>query len=187
MLAILHRDSGHADLTRLLRYFPRTVEVAPADAAAGQRAAGHRPGPRTLASVGRSGHLLTVPRPGREAGTRTRVKGVVPWTRSIRPGGQVAVFIDFENLLLGAGKGLPGQSSPVPYAALTRCAATTATPRCGARSVLWKMFPSASPDSTSCRQPQRPPGPGDLLDAGTVQLVTCGFDVSDRVPGRHIS
>jgi hypothetical protein len=38
------------------------------------------------------------------------------------PGGQVAVFIDFENLVLGAGKGkgLPGQANPVPYAALTR-------------------------------------------------------------------
>lgn len=36
------------------------------------------------------------------------------------PAGQVAVFIDFENLVLGAGKGLPGQANPVPYAALTR-------------------------------------------------------------------
>jgi hypothetical protein len=32
----------------------------------------------------------------------------------------VAVFVDFENLVLGAGKGLPGQANPVPYAALTR-------------------------------------------------------------------
>ena len=36
------------------------------------------------------------------------------------PAGQVAVFIDFENLILGAGKGLPGQATPVPYAALAR-------------------------------------------------------------------
>jgi len=36
------------------------------------------------------------------------------------PAGQVAVFIDFENLVLGAGKGLPGQANPVPYAALAR-------------------------------------------------------------------
>jgi hypothetical protein len=36
------------------------------------------------------------------------------------PAGQVAVFIDFGNLVLGAGKGLPSQANPVPYAALTR-------------------------------------------------------------------
>jgi hypothetical protein len=36
------------------------------------------------------------------------------------PAGQVAVFIDSGNLVLGAGKGLPSQANPVPYAALTR-------------------------------------------------------------------
>lgn len=36
------------------------------------------------------------------------------------PDGQVAAFIDFENLVLGAGKGLPGQANPVPCAAITR-------------------------------------------------------------------
>jgi uncharacterized protein (TIGR00288 family) len=34
--------------------------------------------------------------------------------------GQVAVFLDFENLVLGAGQGLPRQATPVPYAALSR-------------------------------------------------------------------
>ncbi|MFI5558535.1 NYN domain-containing protein [Amycolatopsis japonica] len=33
-------------------------------------------------------------------------------------GGQVAVFIDFENLAIGAANTLPGQANPVPYAAL---------------------------------------------------------------------
>ncbi|WP_092558051.1 NYN domain-containing protein [Actinoplanes derwentensis] len=32
---------------------------------------------------------------------------------------RVAVFLDFENLVCGAGKGLPGQSDPIPAAALT--------------------------------------------------------------------
>ncbi|MBX7270049.1 NYN domain-containing protein [Micromonospora sp. Llam7] len=32
---------------------------------------------------------------------------------------RVAVFIDFENLVCGAGKGLPGQSDPIPATALT--------------------------------------------------------------------
>jgi hypothetical protein len=36
------------------------------------------------------------------------------------PSEQVAVFIDFENLVIGVGKGLPGQANPVPYAALAR-------------------------------------------------------------------
>jgi hypothetical protein len=36
---------------------------------------------------------------------------------------QVAVFVDFENLVLGAGKGLPDQANPVPYAALARLSA----------------------------------------------------------------
>jgi len=45
-------------------------------------------------------------------------EGVVDEERP--PAGQVAVFIDFENLVLGAGKGLPGQANPVPYAALAR-------------------------------------------------------------------
>jgi len=33
---------------------------------------------------------------------------------------QVAVFVDFENLVLGAVKELPGQANPAPYEALTR-------------------------------------------------------------------
>jgi uncharacterized protein (TIGR00288 family) len=33
---------------------------------------------------------------------------------------QVALFLDFENLVLGAGKGLPRQAAPVPYKALSR-------------------------------------------------------------------
>jgi uncharacterized LabA/DUF88 family protein len=33
-------------------------------------------------------------------------------------GDQVAVFIDLENLALGAGEDLPGQADPIPYAAL---------------------------------------------------------------------
>jgi uncharacterized LabA/DUF88 family protein len=33
-------------------------------------------------------------------------------------GDQVAVFIDLENLALGAGKDLPGQADPIPYKAL---------------------------------------------------------------------
>ena len=32
---------------------------------------------------------------------------------------RVAVYIDFENLVLGAGRGLPGQSDPIPASALT--------------------------------------------------------------------
>lgn len=35
------------------------------------------------------------------------------------PQERAAVFIDFENLVCGAGKGLPGQSDPVPAKALT--------------------------------------------------------------------
>ncbi|MDM4723509.1 hypothetical protein QTQ03_29470 [Micromonospora sp. WMMA1363] len=35
------------------------------------------------------------------------------------PEARVAVFIDFENLVCGAGKGLPGQSDPIPAKALT--------------------------------------------------------------------
>ena len=35
------------------------------------------------------------------------------------PEARVAVFIDFENLVCGAGKGLPGQSEPIPAKALT--------------------------------------------------------------------
>lgn len=34
------------------------------------------------------------------------------------PGDLVAVFIDLENLALGAGEDLPGQADPIPYAAL---------------------------------------------------------------------
>jgi hypothetical protein len=45
------------------------------------------------------------------------------------PAGQVAVFIDFENLVLGAGTRLPGQANPVPYAALTRLRALWRRPR----------------------------------------------------------
>lgn len=46
------------------------------------------------------------------------------WMRSQRltrysPEARVAVFIDFENLVCGAGKGLPGQSEPIPAKALT--------------------------------------------------------------------
>src|ERR1700735_4229886 len=33
-------------------------------------------------------------------------------------GDQVAVFIDLENLALGAGEDLPGQADPIPYKAL---------------------------------------------------------------------
>ena len=33
---------------------------------------------------------------------------------------QVAVFVDFENLVLGAVKELPGQANPAPYEAITR-------------------------------------------------------------------
>src|SRR5205814_4919344 len=33
---------------------------------------------------------------------------------------QVAVFVDFENLVIGAVKELPGQANPAPYEALTR-------------------------------------------------------------------
>ena len=33
---------------------------------------------------------------------------------------QVAVFVDFENLVLGAVKELPDQANPAPYEALTR-------------------------------------------------------------------
>jgi len=33
---------------------------------------------------------------------------------------QVAVFVDFENLVLGAVKELPDQENPAPYEALTR-------------------------------------------------------------------
>src|SRR5437879_13548450 len=33
---------------------------------------------------------------------------------------QVAVFVDFENLVLGAAKELPDQANPAPYEALTR-------------------------------------------------------------------
>lgn len=36
------------------------------------------------------------------------------------PGDQVAVFIDLENLALGAGEDLPGESEPIPYKALER-------------------------------------------------------------------
>jgi uncharacterized protein (TIGR00288 family) len=40
--------------------------------------------------------------------------------REPTPQGQVAVFLDFENLVLGAGQGLPRQATPVPYEALSR-------------------------------------------------------------------
>jgi uncharacterized LabA/DUF88 family protein len=36
------------------------------------------------------------------------------------PGDQVAVFIDLENLALGAGQDLPGEADPIPYKALER-------------------------------------------------------------------
>jgi uncharacterized LabA/DUF88 family protein len=36
------------------------------------------------------------------------------------PGNQVAVFIDLENLALGAGEDLPGEADPIPYKALER-------------------------------------------------------------------
>jgi uncharacterized LabA/DUF88 family protein len=36
------------------------------------------------------------------------------------PGDQVAVFIDLENLALGAGEDLPGETDPIPYKALER-------------------------------------------------------------------
>jgi uncharacterized LabA/DUF88 family protein len=36
------------------------------------------------------------------------------------PGDQVAVFIDLENLALGAGEDLPGEADPIPYKALER-------------------------------------------------------------------
>ena len=48
------------------------------------------------------------------------------------PAGQVAVFIDFENLVLGAGKGLPGQATRSRTPPWPACAVSTATPRCGA-------------------------------------------------------
>jgi hypothetical protein len=32
----------------------------------------------------------------------------------------VGVYVDFENLVCGAGRGLPGRANPVPYAAITR-------------------------------------------------------------------
>jgi len=35
-------------------------------------------------------------------------------------GRQVGVFVDWENLVAGAGRGLPRQANPVPYEALTR-------------------------------------------------------------------
>jgi NYN domain len=40
----------------------------------------------------------------------------------VEPNGtaQVAVFVDFENLVLGAVKELPGQANPAPYDAITR-------------------------------------------------------------------
>ena len=36
------------------------------------------------------------------------------------PGDLVAVFIDLENLALGAGEDLPGEAEPIPYKALER-------------------------------------------------------------------
>lgn len=47
-----------------------------------------------------------------------------PWRKpkpflAYSPQERVAVFIDFENLVCGAGKGLPGQSDPVPAKAIT--------------------------------------------------------------------
>jgi uncharacterized LabA/DUF88 family protein len=39
-------------------------------------------------------------------------------TAEASPGDLVAVFIDLENLALGAGEDLPGQAEPIPYAAL---------------------------------------------------------------------
>lgn len=46
-----------------------------------------------------------------------------PWRQeSIVPygddAGRVAVFLDFENLVLGAGQGLPGHDEPIPAKAL---------------------------------------------------------------------
>lgn len=32
----------------------------------------------------------------------------------------VGVYVDFENLVCGAGRGLPERTNPVPYAAITR-------------------------------------------------------------------
>jgi len=37
---------------------------------------------------------------------------------------QVAVFVDFENLVLGAAKELPGEANPAPYEAITRLCRT---------------------------------------------------------------
>ncbi len=35
-------------------------------------------------------------------------------------GASVGVYVDFENLVCGAGRGLPGRTNPVPYEAITR-------------------------------------------------------------------
>jgi hypothetical protein len=43
-----------------------------------------------------------------------------PDTQQAASGDQVAVFIDLENLALGAGEDLPGQADPIPYKALER-------------------------------------------------------------------
>ncbi len=42
------------------------------------------------------------------------------WTMEPDGSAQVAVFVDFENLVLGAVKELPDQANPAPYEALTR-------------------------------------------------------------------
>jgi uncharacterized LabA/DUF88 family protein len=47
-----------------------------------------------------------------------RRPGAVMATTEASPGDLVAVFIDLENLALGAGEDLPGQAEPIPYAAL---------------------------------------------------------------------
>ena len=44
------------------------------------------------------------------------------------------MFIELENLVLGAGKGLPGQATTVPSPPWPAYAGSTAAPRCGARS-----------------------------------------------------
>lgn len=43
-----------------------------------------------------------------------------PEVESSRPTPRSGVYVDFENLVCGAGRGLPGRAKPVPYTTITR-------------------------------------------------------------------
>lgn len=49
-----------------------------------------------------------------------KVEALRAGSRTEQVNAPVGVYVDFENLVCGAGRGLPGRANPVPYAAITR-------------------------------------------------------------------